>query len=193
MCFGKGLSGKTDWNDCKVFSVSWCVCHPAHAEISAQALQMHNYHNCTPHPLLWPVRQTGSRPDKQTDFFFFLFPCLTSPSYVVPSSLSHGIKLVNPMFRGYAQQVGPEKTHAIIPKMVGIKSLQWWCLFSEGKVWAQGWWPFCINLSDLTEHLGGIWEMWFLFQACLCLVGTKSINFLVSACSPLKLRWSNPL
>ncbi|XP_032563999.1 ubiquitin carboxyl-terminal hydrolase 20 [Chiroxiphia lanceolata] len=26
------------------------------------------------------------------------------PSYVVPSSLSHGIKLVNPMFRGYAQQ-----------------------------------------------------------------------------------------
>ena len=29
-----------------------------------------------------------------------------SPSYVVPTSLSHGIKLVNPMFRGYAQQVG---------------------------------------------------------------------------------------
>lgn len=29
----------------------------------------------------------------------------TSPSYVVPSTLSHGIKLVNPMFRGYAQQV----------------------------------------------------------------------------------------
>ncbi|KAI9534859.1 Ubiquitin carboxyl-terminal hydrolase 20 [Dissostichus eleginoides] len=28
------------------------------------------------------------------------------PSYVVPTSLSHGIKLVNPMFRGYAQQVG---------------------------------------------------------------------------------------
>uniref|UniRef100_A0A8C5V7E3 Ubiquitin carboxyl-terminal hydrolase n=1 Tax=Microcebus murinus TaxID=30608 RepID=A0A8C5V7E3_MICMU len=27
------------------------------------------------------------------------------PSYVVPTSLSHGIKLVNPMFRGYAQQV----------------------------------------------------------------------------------------
>uniref|UniRef100_A0A674JVC0 Ubiquitin carboxyl-terminal hydrolase n=1 Tax=Terrapene triunguis TaxID=2587831 RepID=A0A674JVC0_9SAUR len=27
-----------------------------------------------------------------------------NPSYVVPSSLSHGIKLVNPMFRGYAQQ-----------------------------------------------------------------------------------------
>ncbi|KAJ6652281.1 hypothetical protein lerEdw1_012767 [Lerista edwardsae] len=26
------------------------------------------------------------------------------PSYVVPSTLSHGIKLVNPMFRGYAQQ-----------------------------------------------------------------------------------------
>uniref|UniRef100_A0A4W6BP20 Ubiquitin carboxyl-terminal hydrolase n=1 Tax=Lates calcarifer TaxID=8187 RepID=A0A4W6BP20_LATCA len=26
------------------------------------------------------------------------------PSYVVPTSLSHGIKLVNPMFRGYAQQ-----------------------------------------------------------------------------------------
>uniref|UniRef100_A0A8C5PVE3 Ubiquitin carboxyl-terminal hydrolase n=1 Tax=Leptobrachium leishanense TaxID=445787 RepID=A0A8C5PVE3_9ANUR len=26
------------------------------------------------------------------------------PSYVVPSSLSHGIKLVNPLFRGYAQQ-----------------------------------------------------------------------------------------
>uniref|UniRef100_A0A803TN95 ubiquitinyl hydrolase 1 n=1 Tax=Anolis carolinensis TaxID=28377 RepID=A0A803TN95_ANOCA len=26
------------------------------------------------------------------------------PSYVVPSSLSHGIKLVNPSFRGYAQQ-----------------------------------------------------------------------------------------
>ncbi|KAI1232119.1 hypothetical protein IHE44_0007176 [Lamprotornis superbus] len=39
------------------------------------------------------------------------------PSYVVPSSLSHGIKLVNPMFRGYAQQVGPEKNHAIIPEM----------------------------------------------------------------------------
>ncbi|ELV11787.1 Ubiquitin carboxyl-terminal hydrolase 20 [Tupaia chinensis] len=29
------------------------------------------------------------------------------PSYVVPTSLSHGIKLVNPMFRGYAQQHGP--------------------------------------------------------------------------------------
>ncbi|XP_067106317.1 ubiquitin carboxyl-terminal hydrolase 20 isoform X1 [Osmerus mordax] len=28
------------------------------------------------------------------------------PSYVVPTTLSHGIKLVNPMFRGYAQQVG---------------------------------------------------------------------------------------
>ncbi|KAL0965180.1 hypothetical protein UPYG_G00277830 [Umbra pygmaea] len=28
------------------------------------------------------------------------------PSYVVPTSLSQGIKLVNPMFRGYAQQVG---------------------------------------------------------------------------------------
>ncbi|MGH0151349.1 UNVERIFIED_CONTAM: hypothetical protein FKN15_020381 [Acipenser sinensis] len=28
------------------------------------------------------------------------------PSYVVPTSLSHGIKLVNPMFRGYAQQSG---------------------------------------------------------------------------------------
>ncbi|KAK1155463.1 ubiquitin carboxyl-terminal hydrolase 20-like isoform X1 [Acipenser oxyrinchus oxyrinchus] len=28
------------------------------------------------------------------------------PSYVVPTSLSHGMKLVNPMFRGYAQQVG---------------------------------------------------------------------------------------
>ncbi|XP_061787795.1 ubiquitin carboxyl-terminal hydrolase 20 isoform X1 [Nerophis lumbriciformis] len=28
------------------------------------------------------------------------------PSYVVPTSLSHGIKLLNPMFRGYAQQVG---------------------------------------------------------------------------------------
>lgn len=26
------------------------------------------------------------------------------PSYVVPTSVSHGIKLVNPMFRGYAQQ-----------------------------------------------------------------------------------------
>uniref|UniRef100_A0A8C9TAL2 Ubiquitin carboxyl-terminal hydrolase n=1 Tax=Scleropages formosus TaxID=113540 RepID=A0A8C9TAL2_SCLFO len=26
------------------------------------------------------------------------------PSYVVPTSLAHGIKLVNPMFRGYAQQ-----------------------------------------------------------------------------------------
>uniref|UniRef100_A0A3Q3VTD3 Ubiquitin carboxyl-terminal hydrolase n=1 Tax=Mola mola TaxID=94237 RepID=A0A3Q3VTD3_MOLML len=26
------------------------------------------------------------------------------PSYVVPTNLSHGIKLVNPMFRGYAQQ-----------------------------------------------------------------------------------------
>lgn len=26
------------------------------------------------------------------------------PSYVIPTSLSHGIKLVNPMFRGYAQQ-----------------------------------------------------------------------------------------
>ncbi|XP_066568781.1 ubiquitin carboxyl-terminal hydrolase 20 isoform X2 [Amia ocellicauda] len=26
------------------------------------------------------------------------------PNYVVPTSLSHGIKLVNPMFRGYAQQ-----------------------------------------------------------------------------------------
>ncbi|XP_077442295.1 ubiquitin carboxyl-terminal hydrolase 20 isoform X2 [Vanacampus margaritifer] len=26
------------------------------------------------------------------------------PSYVVPTSLSHGIKLLNPMFRGYAQQ-----------------------------------------------------------------------------------------
>ncbi|XP_045144453.1 ubiquitin carboxyl-terminal hydrolase 20 [Echinops telfairi] len=26
------------------------------------------------------------------------------PSYVVPTSLSHGIKLVNPMFRGYSQQ-----------------------------------------------------------------------------------------
>lgn len=26
------------------------------------------------------------------------------PSYVVPTGLSHGIKLVNPMFRGYAQQ-----------------------------------------------------------------------------------------
>lgn len=26
------------------------------------------------------------------------------PSYVVPTTLSHGIKLVNPMFRGYAQQ-----------------------------------------------------------------------------------------
>lgn len=26
------------------------------------------------------------------------------PSYVVPTSLSHGIRLVNPMFRGYAQQ-----------------------------------------------------------------------------------------
>ncbi|KAM8934807.1 ubiquitin carboxyl-terminal hydrolase 20 isoform 2-T2 [Pelodytes ibericus] len=26
------------------------------------------------------------------------------PSYVVPSSLSHGIKLINPLFRGYAQQ-----------------------------------------------------------------------------------------
>lgn len=28
------------------------------------------------------------------------------PSYVVPTTLSHGIKLVNPMFRGSAQQVG---------------------------------------------------------------------------------------
>eukprot|EP00061_Rhincodon_typus_P016645 g44971.t1 len=26
------------------------------------------------------------------------------PSYVVPTSLAHGIKLINPMFRGYAQQ-----------------------------------------------------------------------------------------
>uniref|UniRef100_A0A8C1U2X7 Ubiquitin carboxyl-terminal hydrolase n=1 Tax=Cyprinus carpio TaxID=7962 RepID=A0A8C1U2X7_CYPCA len=30
------------------------------------------------------------------------------PSYVVPTSLFHGIKLVNPMFRGYAQQVYKE-------------------------------------------------------------------------------------
>uniref|UniRef100_A0A4W5MFQ3 Peptidase C19 ubiquitin carboxyl-terminal hydrolase domain-containing protein n=1 Tax=Hucho hucho TaxID=62062 RepID=A0A4W5MFQ3_9TELE len=28
------------------------------------------------------------------------------PSYVVPTSLFQGIKAVNPMFRGYSQQVG---------------------------------------------------------------------------------------
>jgi len=33
------------------------------------------------------------------------FGVCVRPSYVVPTTLSQGIKLVNPMFRGYAQQV----------------------------------------------------------------------------------------
>lgn len=37
------------------------------------------------------------------------------PSYVVPTSLSHGIKLVNPMFRGYAQQVGASTQQVTTP------------------------------------------------------------------------------
>lgn len=39
------------------------------------------------------------------NFITGFFLDLSRPSYVVPTSLFHGIKLVNPMFRGYAQQV----------------------------------------------------------------------------------------
>lgn len=35
----------------------------------------------------------------------FLFP--RRPSYIVPTNLFQGIKAVNPMFRGYSQQVSP--------------------------------------------------------------------------------------
>ena len=60
------------------------------------------------------------------------------------------------MFRGYAQQVGPQKNHAIILKMVGFFFLQRWCLCSEGRACAQGSCLFCVSISDLTERLGGI-------------------------------------
>uniref|UniRef100_A0A8C1U4F3 Ubiquitin carboxyl-terminal hydrolase n=1 Tax=Cyprinus carpio TaxID=7962 RepID=A0A8C1U4F3_CYPCA len=39
------------------------------------------------------------------------------PSYVVPTSLFHGIKLVNPMFRGYAQQVYKELLSFLVFKI----------------------------------------------------------------------------
>lgn len=41
--------------------------------------------------------------------YFFKSGCVFShcrPSYVVPTNLFQGIKAINPMFRGYAQQVG---------------------------------------------------------------------------------------
>lgn len=41
--------------------------------------------------------------------YFFKSDCVFShcrPSYVVPTNLFQGIKAINPMFRGYAQQVG---------------------------------------------------------------------------------------
>uniref|UniRef100_A0A8C9G5A2 Ubiquitin carboxyl-terminal hydrolase n=1 Tax=Pavo cristatus TaxID=9049 RepID=A0A8C9G5A2_PAVCR len=68
------------------------------------------------------------------------------PSYVVPSSLSHGIKLVNPMFRGYAQQVGPQQ------------KLQQFCLCSERGARTGVSHLFCVCLNDLIKPLGGIQE-----------------------------------
>lgn len=47
----------------------------------------------------------GWKIKKNTHNCYGLSSLLPSPSYVVPSSLSHSIKLINPMFRGYAQQV----------------------------------------------------------------------------------------
>jgi len=40
---GKSLSGRIDRHDCEMLSVSEFVCHPAHREIYAQAMQVHNY------------------------------------------------------------------------------------------------------------------------------------------------------
>lgn len=43
MCFGEGSLWKDSLKWLQGVSVSWCICHPAHAEISAQAVQVHNY------------------------------------------------------------------------------------------------------------------------------------------------------
>lgn len=69
------------------------------------------------------------------------------------------------MFRGYAQQVGPQQKHAFIPKMVGFFFLQRWCLCSGGRACAQGSRLFCVSISDLIEHSCGIEETHVLFQA----------------------------
>lgn len=49
---------------------------------------------------------------------------------MVPTSLSHGIKLVNPMFRGYAQQVGrpgrPGHTQSPYPPGLALKPRLVW-------------------------------------------------------------------
>lgn len=142
-------------------------CHPANTanrQIYAQALQVHNYllsYLTSYHTLFYGVldKLAPGLISKLTPFFFSLY--LNSPSYVVPSSLSHGIKLVNPMFRGYAQQVGPQQKHAIIPEMLGFFFLQCWCLCSEGRAWAQGSCLVCVSI----EYLGGIQETWVLFRA----------------------------
>uniref|UniRef100_A0A8C9LGG7 Ubiquitin carboxyl-terminal hydrolase n=1 Tax=Pavo cristatus TaxID=9049 RepID=A0A8C9LGG7_PAVCR len=68
------------------------------------------------------------------------------PSYVVPSSLSHGIKLVNPMFRGYAQQVGPQQ------------KLQQFCLCSERGARTGVSHLFCVCLNDLIKPLANVQE-----------------------------------
>lgn len=49
------------------------------------------------------------------------------PSYVVPTSLSHGIKLVNPMFRGYAQQVGASTQQVTTVHPASLNSLTLSC------------------------------------------------------------------
>ena len=48
------------------------------------------------------------------DQFKYSLSLASRPSYVVPTSLSHGIKLVNPMFRGYAQQVQPDPLFSLV-------------------------------------------------------------------------------
>lgn len=65
---------------------------------------------------------------------------LSRPSYVVPTSLSHGIKLVNPMFRGYAQQVGTSTQQVTIAGVIQqpdivLSRVFNWCVFPKSCIY----------------------------------------------------------
>ncbi len=54
------------------------------------------------------------------DTFLYMYICFR-PSYVVPSTVAHGIKLVHPMFRGYTQQVNERCQYWIVTGCIEYK------------------------------------------------------------------------